>query len=143
MHAMKKRIKPPWQRRLGLGKGPVEPVRQRLDVLGLDGGAAPDAQAGRRVAIMRDVEGRAFLLDQRDQLLGEVGLRVRRQRGDRGIDHLQAHRGVGADRGILRPGSRPTASSPPSRSSTLVLASARAISAFRPPIDFAQFSASR
>ena len=41
------------QRGLGFGEGPVEPWRQRLDVARLDGRAAPDAQARRRVAVDR------------------------------------------------------------------------------------------
>ena len=40
--------------------GPVEPGPERLDVGGVDGGAAPDAQARRRVAIAGDVVGRAL-----------------------------------------------------------------------------------
>ncbi len=90
------------QRCLGLGKRPVDPLRQQRDVLGIHRGAAPDAQARRRVAVVREIVAGAFLLHQRDELLGEVGLRIGRERGDRGIDHLQAHRGVGADRRILR-----------------------------------------
>src|SRR3569832_388726 len=88
------------QRRLGLGKGPVDPLRQQRDVLGFDRGAAPDAQAGRRVAIMREVESGVLLLDHRHQLLGKVDLGIGRQRRDGGIDYLQADRGVGANLGI-------------------------------------------
>ena len=40
--------------------GPVEPGPERLDVGGVDGRAAPDAQARRRVAIAGDVVGGAF-----------------------------------------------------------------------------------
>src|SRR5665647_3635592 len=36
------------QRGLGLGEGPVEPGQKRLDVAGLNRGAAPDAQTRRR-----------------------------------------------------------------------------------------------
>ncbi|MCD9853065.1 phosphoserine aminotransferase, partial [Bradyrhizobium diazoefficiens] len=35
-----------------------------------------DAQAGRCIAIVGEVVAGAFLLDQRDQLLGELGLRI-------------------------------------------------------------------
>src|SRR5205807_8547204 len=45
------------QRVPGLGVGPVEPRDQRLDVGGFDGGAAPDAKPGRRVAMAGDVVG--------------------------------------------------------------------------------------
>src|SRR5206468_3031941 len=43
-----------------------------------------------------------FLLHQGHQPLGEVGLRVRVKRGDRRIDHLHAHRGIGTERRVLR-----------------------------------------
>ena len=74
-------------RRLGeLGllqrEGIIEPVRQGDDVRRLDRGAAPDAQARRRVAIGADVECDLFLLEQTREALGERGLRVGRQRGD-------------------------------------------------------------
>ncbi len=59
-------------------------------IRGLDRGAAPDAQAGRGVAVAADVQGRAFLLQQAaGQLLGEVGLGVVRQAGDARIDDLR------------------------------------------------------
>ena len=48
----------------GLRIGPVEPGHQRLEVGGFDRGAAPDAQARRRVAIAADVVGHAFRLQQ-------------------------------------------------------------------------------
>ena len=72
------RVRPPSaSAAFGLGKGPVDPLRQQRDVLCVHGGAAPDAQARRRIAVMREIVTGAFLLHQRDQLLGEVGLRVR------------------------------------------------------------------
>ena len=40
--------------------GPVEPGDQRLDIGGFDSGAAPDAQARRRIAIGADIEGGAL-----------------------------------------------------------------------------------
>ena len=51
---------------------------------------------------MREIVTCAFLLHQHHQLLGEVGLRVRVKRGDRRIDHLHAHRGIGTHRRVLR-----------------------------------------
>src|SRR5271170_7862066 len=81
-------------RRLGelgllLREGVVEPLRQGDDVRRLDRGAAPDAQARRRVAIGADVEGDLFLLEQTREALGKRGLRVGRERGDLRVDHLQ------------------------------------------------------
>src|SRR6266568_1365943 len=89
------------QRRLHLGERPIDPLRQQRNVVGFDGRAAPDSQARRRIAIVREIVTGAFLLYEGNELLGEVDLRVRRQRGDRGIDHLHAHRGIGPDRRIL------------------------------------------
>src|SRR6185437_15401956 len=71
-------------RRLGergfrLGEGPVEPRRQRLDIRRFDRGAAPDAQARRRIAVMAEVVARVFLLDEGDERLGEGQLLIRRQ----------------------------------------------------------------
>src|SRR6266481_933118 len=48
------------QRGPGLGERPVDPLGQQRDVLCLDGGAAPDAQARRRIAIMREIVPGAF-----------------------------------------------------------------------------------
>src|SRR5690348_14130565 len=78
------------KRFLRLGEGPVEPLRQRLDVARLDRGAAPDAQPRRGVAIGVDVVGDALLLEDRAEILHEGRLRFRRQLLDLGIDHLQA-----------------------------------------------------
>src|SRR5919199_2951624 len=47
-----------------LRQSPVEPGQQRLDVGGLDGGTAPDAQARRRVAVGADVERDALLFQK-------------------------------------------------------------------------------
>src|SRR5215472_574848 len=85
------------QRVLASGKRPVEPERERLDIGALDGRAAPDAQAGRCVAVGIDVVGDAFLLQRGGHALDERGLRLGRKPADRGVDHLQADRGVGAD----------------------------------------------
>ena len=59
----------------GGGEGPVEPRRQRLDVGGLDRGAAPDPQARRRVAVAGDVVGDALGLEELGHPLDEVALR--------------------------------------------------------------------
>src|SRR3984885_6986296 len=85
------------QRVLGLGVGPVEPVRQRFHVGALDGRAAPDAQARRCVPIGIDVEGDAFLVERGRQPFDESRLRFRGKPGDRRIDDLQTNRCVGAN----------------------------------------------
>src|ERR1022692_4567797 len=82
------------QRGFGLSEGPVEPGRERLDVARFRRRPAPDAQARRGVAVIGDVVGDAFLLEQAGERLGERRLFVGRQPGHRRIDHLQAHRGV-------------------------------------------------
>ena len=108
-----------------VGEGPVEPGHQRLEVGGLDGRAAPDAQARRRVAIGADVVGDAFLLEQRDDALGERRLRRPSSAATTGstIDrHTEVlERVAGSAARIIDP-RRP---SRPSRASTLALASAR------------------
>src|ERR1043166_2434814 len=76
------------QRVLALRERPIEPGGEPLDVGGLDGRAAPDAQAGRRVAIERDIIGDAFFLERRRHAAGEGCPRIERQRRDRRIDHL-------------------------------------------------------
>src|SRR3546814_17812993 len=45
-------------------EGPVEPRAQCFDVVGFDRRSAPDADAGRGVAIAGDVVGRAFGFEQ-------------------------------------------------------------------------------
>src|ERR1700687_611146 len=80
---------------------PGDPLRQQSDVLCCHRLAAPDTEAGRLIAVMREIVAGAFLLHQSHQLLGEVRLRVRCQRRDRGIDHLHAHRSVGTHSRIL------------------------------------------
>src|ERR1043166_5437988 len=64
---------------LALRERPIEPRGERLDVGGLDGRAAPYAQARRRVAIESDVVGDAFLLERRRHATGEGRLCVDRQ----------------------------------------------------------------
>src|SRR5712671_7773062 len=99
------------QRVLGPGEGPVEPAGERLDVVRLDGRAAPDAQAGRRVAIMGEIVAGAFLLDHGGEAFGETRLRVGGKLGHRRIDDLETDRGVGARRRIageeIHPGRAP------------------------------------
>src|SRR5690349_219702 len=72
----------------------VEPGGERLDVGGLDGRAAPDAQAGRSVTVRTDVEGDLLPFEQTCNSLCERGLPVGGKRGDCGIDNLQTHAGV-------------------------------------------------
>src|SRR5581483_506253 len=84
------------QRGFGLGKGPVEPCGERLDVALLDGRAAPDAKARRRIAVVCDVVGDAVLFEPRGERFDEIPLPFRRQFRDRGVDHLHADRGVGS-----------------------------------------------
>ena len=93
------RSESPLPRRPGLGLriGPVEPLRQRLDVRGLDRGAAPHAQARRGVAVGGDVVGDALALERRRQRLGETRLPGLGQRRHGRVDHAQAHGGVGLD----------------------------------------------
>src|SRR6185369_17066743 len=69
------------QRGLGLGECPVDPLRQQRDVRSFHGGAAPDPQARRRIAVVGEVVTGAFLLHESHELLGELGLRIRGQRG--------------------------------------------------------------
>src|SRR6185436_19471649 len=85
LHAASSRLR---QRGLGLGERPVDPLRQQRDVGGFHRGAAPDPQACRRIAVIGEVITGAFLLHESHQLLGELGLRIRGQRGDRGIGEL-------------------------------------------------------
>src|SRR5689334_3677480 len=68
------------QRRLHLGKRPVDPLRKQLDVLCLHRCTTPDAQPRRRITIMREIEPGVLLLDKGNELLREVRLRVRRKR---------------------------------------------------------------
>ena len=73
---------------LALAIGPVEPQRQRFDIGALDGRAAPDAQARRRVAIGGDVVGDAFLVERGGDAFDEGRLRVGGKPGHRRIDDL-------------------------------------------------------
>src|SRR5471032_2312727 len=78
-----------------LAVGPVEPRQQRLEIALLDGGAAPDAQSGRGVAIGADVVARLLGLQQIGHLLGRCSLLVRRERGEPRRGDVEAYRGVG------------------------------------------------
>src|SRR5450830_1995823 len=60
------------QRGFGLAERPIEPGRERLDVARLYRRPAPDAQARRRVAVIGDVVGDAFFLQQACEDLGET-----------------------------------------------------------------------
>ena len=71
---------------------PIEPGQQRLDVGSLDRRTTPDTQTGGCVAIVRDVERHALLLQQRCQFLRSSRLRIRRKgREPRRVDD-QANR---------------------------------------------------
>ncbi len=88
-------------------EGPFEPGHQRLDIGFLDRRAGPDAQARRRIAIVPDVEGDAFLLERRDDALGEGRLAVGIERGDGRIGEGEADGSVGARRLRLRQEAEP------------------------------------
>src|SRR5271170_6965271 len=75
-------------------EGVIEPVGQRLDIGGFDCRAAPDAQAGRRIAIRPDVECDLLLLEKGSQRLRKRGLAIGGKGGDRRIDDLQADAGI-------------------------------------------------
>ena len=111
-------------------EGPVEPGAERLDVVGVDGGAAPDAQARRGVAIGGDVVGRAFELEQRVDLLGQRAARllVERTASANFRQTLVLLRVAGSAARCSIQSVRSTQAA-----SAAALASARAISASRPP----------
>src|SRR5690606_16152593 len=88
------------KRRLLAGEGPVEPWQQRLDAGGLDRGSAPDAQAGRGVAVVADVEGDALPVERRDEALGEGCLSLGIEGGHVRIGDGQTHGRVGARRRV-------------------------------------------
>src|SRR5471032_1824630 len=76
-----------------LAIGPVEPRQQRLEIALLDGGAAPDAQTWRRVAVGADVVAGFLGLQQIGHLLGCRSLLVGGQRREPGGGNIQAHGG--------------------------------------------------
>src|SRR3546814_20854597 len=59
-----------------LRPGPVEPGAERFDIGGVDGRAAPDAQARRGIAIAGDIMGRPFGVEQPRDLLDAVRIRA-------------------------------------------------------------------
>src|SRR5256885_8989410 len=69
---------------LDLAVGPVEPGHQGFQITFLDGGAAPDAQARRRVAVGADVVARLLAFEEVGHLLGGRRLLVGGQRGEPG-----------------------------------------------------------
>src|SRR3546814_9949307 len=76
-----------------LRPGPVEPGAERFDIGGVDGRAAPDAQARRGIAIAGDIMGRPFGVEQPRELLDEVRI---------GAFDREAHAGLRADAAIDR-----------------------------------------
>src|SRR6516162_10125895 len=101
------------QRIFGPGIGPIEPARERFDIGALDGRAAPNAQAWRRIPISVDVEGDAFFIESGGDAFDESRLCLRREPGDRGIDDFQTYRRVGADRRIVGEEVNPRAAAHP------------------------------
>ena len=79
---------------MALLPGPVEPRPERFDVGGVDGRAAPDAQARRGVAIAGDVVGRAFRLEQLGEALIDAVVGALDRQADAG---LRARRRVGGE----------------------------------------------
>src|SRR5580658_2079213 len=85
-----------------LAIGPVEPGQQRFDIAALDGGAAPDAQPRRRIAMTGDVIGDALGIEHRFEPLHRGALRLDIQALEPVIGDLEADRGPGPDRRIRR-----------------------------------------
>src|SRR5580704_14017599 len=94
---------------------PVEPWHQGFEIAALDRGTAPDAKARRRRAIGADVEGDALFLEQRGDLLCDVGLRVFALLLEPGIDDLEADAGVRARALLLGEEIGPAAFAHPTR----------------------------
>src|SRR5262249_35736834 len=84
-----------------LAPGPVEPGKHRLEVLPLPRFAAAEPEAGRRIAIARDVERDPFALEQPRHLLHDCGARLGVAGDERRRDDLEADRGAGAGGRIL------------------------------------------
>ena len=120
---------------------PVEPSGQRGDVGRFDGRAAPDAQAGRGVAIGAYVVGDLLFLEQAREPLGEGRLAVGRQRRDFRIDDFQADAGVGARLRLDGEEIDPGRGADPVGDRLGIGVGARKQS-FRPPMRFAQSRAS-
>ena len=81
---------------------PLEPRQQRREIARLDRGAAPEAQAGRRVAIAGDVVGHSLRGEAADQGRDQLRLASARQRAHQRVDQFQADRGRGAGLGATR-----------------------------------------
>ena len=95
------------RRRAGAGERPVEPGQQPLDIGGLDGGATPDTQARRRIAVAGDVEGHRLLASSPVMRLMKAASPARqRPAGNRRIGDREADRGRRAVVGL--PGEEPT-----------------------------------
>src|SRR5450631_138498 len=75
---------------LGFRKGEIEPRCQRLDIARLDGRAAPDTKAGRRIPVGADVKGGLFLFEQTFKRFREGGLARMWKRRDGRVDNLEA-----------------------------------------------------
>src|SRR5882757_4589198 len=86
---------------LDFAKSPVEPGQQGFQVGFFDGGAAPDAQAGRRIAVGTQVVARLFALQQVGHLLGRRRLLVGRKGCEPGCGDIEAHRCVRAHRLVV------------------------------------------
>src|ERR1700743_911255 len=59
-----------------LAEGEIEPWRQRLEIGCLDGSAAPDTQAWRRVAVRTNIERDLFFFEEARESFGESRLRI-------------------------------------------------------------------
>lgn len=77
-------------------EGPVEPREQELHVLAIDGGSAPEADAGGGVAVGAEVVAATFRVEQGDDLLGFGRLLFGGEAGVPLVDDLEADGCVGA-----------------------------------------------
>ena len=85
-----------------MGEGPVEPGEECGGVFGVDGGAAPDADTGRGVAVAAEVVGDIFAFETLDEFFGFGGLFFGTECLVPGIHDLEANGGVGSGGGIFR-----------------------------------------
>ena len=86
---------------------PVKPRQKSLHVGRIHRRAAPDTQARGRIAIRADIERHAFFIEQRNQRLRVLLLRVGGQRRVSRIFDHETDRRVRARRRILREETRP------------------------------------